>query len=93
MNYFTKQEENEIKYMWLNLCLSIKEIAKWSGIKKSAVKKYVKKITVDEHEFQEKSKGFAEFLKEHPNNKKAEKMIAKRKKRLIEAYDRTRHLK
>lgn len=88
---FTEEEKEEIKYLWINKCLTIKEIAEWFGVSTGTIKRNVKKIKIDSSEFQEKSAGFTDFLKEHPHSKIAEKMIKERRKRLKEAYDRTRY--
>lgn len=93
MTEFTKDEENEIKYLWINKCYSVSEIAEWFGVSWFVIKRRIKQIKISEREFQEKYAGFTEFLNQHPNNKLVQKMIKERKKRLIEAYDRTRHLK
>ena len=90
---FSGYESSEIKYLWLVKCLTIKEIAEWFGVSRGVISRCVKKITIDSREFQEKNRGFTEFLKEHPNSKVAEKMIKERRKRLKEAYDRTRYSK
>ena len=83
----------ELKYLWLNKCLSVKEIAQWFGISGPTVRKQIKLLTVDQAEFVEKNQGFSDFLRQHHGSKIAEKMISERKKRLREIYDRTRHSK
>lgn len=88
---FDESESLELKYLWLVRCYTIKELSEWFGVSRGVIKKSVKKIKVDDSEFQEKSSGFTDFLKEHPHSKVAEKMIEERRKRLKEAYDRTRY--
>ena len=90
---FSTRDLVELKYLWLNKCLSVKEIAEWFGVSSPTVRKQIKLLTVDKAEFDEKNRGFSDFLKKHHGSKVAEKMIHDRKKRLKEIYDRTRHLK
>lgn len=90
---FSREDLNELKYLWINRCWSIKEIADWFGISGPTVRKQIKLLTVDKAEFDEKNRGFSDFLRQHHGSKVAEKMISERKKRLREIYDRTRHSK
>lgn len=90
---FSIKDLNELKYLWINKCLSVKEIAEWFGVSFPTVRKQIKLLTIDQAEFVEKNRGFSEFLRQHHGSKVVEKMILERKKRLKEIYDRTRHSK
>ena len=90
---FSTKDFAELKFLWINRCLSVKEIAEWFGVSAPTIKKQIKLLTVDQAEFVEKNRGFSAFLQQHHGSKVAKKMILERKKRLREIYDRTRHSK
>ena len=82
----SREDQREVKFLWLEKCWTMKEIADWFGVDAPVIYRCVKKIHIDEEEFQQKEAVFAEILNNCHNRKSILDTVTKQKKRLEKAY-------
>ena len=86
--YLSREEQEELKHMWLYEGKFDSEIAEWFGISQSYVDCLVQRITVSESEYEEKEADFAELLIINGRSRILTRIINRCRKRLEVAYER-----